>query len=120
MESEVAVFFVGTVVGIVFGLYVGQLKLTKYIENDRKFGGQPQQAEVWLPDMDTPVLSKPKLVIDEKNDGDVSWSPETIEAGTQELLREYQARGIGITPEQARQEVVLMLNAQGGEIEPVN
>lgn len=111
-------FFMGAVIGTLFGLYVGEVKrgrfLHQFLVNGR--GGQVPPAEVWEPDgqVDMEPL---KLV--RQADGEVksmTWSDETVNLGVNELLMEARARGQALSPEDARTEVMLMLNSQDGEM----
>lgn len=84
---------------------------------------RPPQAEVWLPQMEEVPLDEegnpvepPKTKTRVAETSHQQWSDETVDAGVMSLLREYRAAGMPVTAAEAREEVMLMLNSENGEM----
>jgi len=115
--SPELLFLCGVGVGLIMGLYVGERRVTKALHEmlvKGMMGGVPQ-AEVWEPEGDD--VEPLKLV--RQADGEVkamTWDEGTIVKGVQELLMDARRLGQNLSEEEARDEVMLMLNSQDGEM----
>lgn len=100
--------------------WLGERKTRQFIENYRTYGvGEVKPAEVWMPKLgseDPMDGAQPKLVGDTGVVEDAQWSEETVKTGITSMMAEAKEVGVPMTEREAREEVLLMLNSQDGEM----
>lgn len=119
-------------VGWTFGfamltLWIGERGRRKYIENVQLYGGpralkkasfyHPEDPEERIEraiDQANGQTEKVRLVREE--DAPPAFDRQTIENGVQYLLEDARLRGIQLSVEEARDEAIRMLNAEGPEM----
>lgn len=100
---------------LMFGLWLGERKTRELMWKTGVFGTPVvPPAEVWQPGAPMEVRG-PRLVEDE-DAIDMTWSEETIEKGIADLRQQYHDAGVPVTPEALREEVMLMLNSDNGQM----
>lgn len=115
----IAVFVLEGVAAVFFGLWLGERKARIYMQNWQQFGTpDPLKRAVVLPQELQAVDGKPDLRIMRREDTPpaVEFDPGTIENGVQFLLNEARMRGESLSEEDARDEAIRMLNAEGPEM----
>jgi len=100
---------------LMVGLYLGERKTRILMHNMQTYGtAAVGKAEVWMPSMEAPAPPGPRLVPEDEKSP--QWSDETIEKGVADLLRQARELGVPTTEAEAREEVMMMLNSDTGEM----
>jgi len=124
---EIAAVFVLEAVGSVFfGLWLGERRARLYIQNWQQYGtptplnraivAHPLDAETRLESAIDRVLGRDKRRQVRQEDAPIEYDEKTIENGVQFLLNEAKMRGEQLSEEEAYDEAVRMLNAEGPEM----
>ena len=113
MSWEIAAVFVMEALGCVFfGLWLGERKTRILMHNLQIYGtANVEKASVWMPSMDAP----PSREVPEEEKA-IEWADETIEKGVADLMKQSVEQGVPISHAEAREEVMLMLNSETGDM----
>jgi hypothetical protein len=127
MDPLIWVVFALEAVGAVFfGLWLGERRSRVYIENWQQFGNptplqkavmvHPLDAETRIEQAIDAATGSPNLRVVRQEDAPPAHDPRTIENGVAFLLNEARLRGEQLSEEEARDEAIRMLNAEGTEM----
>ena len=112
--------------GWLFGLWRGERIARRYIENMQTYGTpeplkkavvtHPYTAEDAIEEVIDEATGRRTLRLVRQDDSQPAWDEQTVQNGVEWLLDEARSRGEQLSTDDAREEVMRMLNAEGSEM----
>ena len=108
---------------VMMGLWFGERRMRIFIQNYTTFGGNPTKAKLYVPDdaedAIEDAIDRIQGIAGTKRTAppqDGKFTEDTLQNGIAFLLHEARESGTALSVEQATEEALRMLNAEGSEM----